>query len=320
MITCMECGKKLHAIQTSHFKKRCVGRIHTLAEYRASHDGAPIRSAEMIAKTTNSEAAFMKKWGIDEGRARWRAYCAKLAKKNTLRAFLENGKSEQEWKDYNASRAITLENMTKKYGADEGKRRFASYRAKQVNAGNTLSYFVEKHGEEEGARRYAEVCAMKGITLENMTRVHGREEGFIRYNAWLEKNSGNFISLSGSQFVKDIVDLLPSSYVFHDGVFGKEFCVWDDRAYMFDFVITHPVKCAVEFNGDFWHANPARYNQDDWVPLRGGAMKAADIWAKDAKKKELLEQRGFRVMSVWENAYLQDPIGTVKEVLAWITE
>lgn len=270
-------------------------------------------------KLSHSEESFISRYGYDPGKRKWEEYCKKLSRKNSLEAFIAKGKNKNDFELYNKSRAVTLENLTLKYGEIEGKLRFERYKEKQRDAGNTLQYFVSLYGDELGAIKYAEVCKSKGITLDNMVRVHGKEQGFIKYNSWLEKTKGNYVSLSGKQFIKDIVEYLPNHFIFHDSVYGKEFCIYDEKLMMFDFVITSPVKKAVEFNGDYWHANPKKYKEDDLVPLRGGPIKAGEIWKRDSVKINALEKRGFDVYVVWENEYLQNPDEIVRKVIEWIT-
>lgn len=240
---CVECNKELKAIQTSHFRGSCSSNLKSLAEYKLKHPTAPIRCAETRKKLAHSLQSFVSRYGEIEGEARWDAYRKKLSDKNSLEFFLKKGKTVNDWEEYNSSRAVTLENLIAKYGEMEGSQRFKSYCDKQRKAGNTLEYFAEKYGIEEGSEKYSNVCKSKGITLENMIRVHGREKGFIQYDKWLEKTKGNYVSLIACQFIKDIVEILPSNYIFHGGVFSKEFWIWDGTSVkMFDFVITSPVK------------------------------------------------------------------------------
>ena len=135
----------------------------------------------------NSELAYKKRYGEDVGAEKWKQYTQKLSKKNTLDAFLAKGKTEEDFKNYNADRAITLENLVKKYGQDEGAQRFNSYREKQKDAGNTLEFFIKKYGVELGLEKYTKVCQQKGITLSNLTRKYGEEADQIKYDQFLEK-------------------------------------------------------------------------------------------------------------------------------------
>lgn len=59
-------------------------------------------------------------------------------------------------------------------------------------------------------------------------------------------------------------------------------------------------KLIVEFFGDYWHMNPAKYDDPNVVH---GIMKitAGKIWEKDASKLTDLKARGYEVIVVWES-------------------
>jgi hypothetical protein len=317
MIECLECGKKLKVIKHTHLKFKCTGKLKNVAEYLTKYPNALTVSPEISEKIGkgNTLAGFIEKYGSEEGEKRFNQYRKKLSDKNSFENMSKKRNwTFKQWDEYNKSRGITEQNLIKKYGEEEGKKRFSQYCEKQKDAGNSLKYFVEKYGEDEGSQKYQEVCKLKGITLENMIRVHGTDKGLIKYHKWLESTKGNFISLTASQFIKDITDELPDTFIFHDGIYSKEFCIYNERPFLFDFVITDPIKLCIEFNGDFWHANPKVYKKDDIIPLRGGSLTAGEIWTRDAHKLNLIKNRGFEVLVIWENDYLSDRKNTIKRV------
>jgi len=83
--------------------------------------------------------------------------------------------------------------------------------------------------------------------------------------------------------------------------------------YQVDFFI-EDWKTAIEFHGDFWHANPEKYTADRKI-MR---LKASTIWAKDKKRTAFLEKKGLKVVIVWESEYNQDPEETVNRILKLI--
>lgn len=58
----------------------------------------------------------------------------------------------------------------------------------------------------------------------------------------------------------------------------------------------------IEVNGDYWHCNPTKYKEDDFVnfPYKP-KTKVIDVWNKDKNKKELAEKSGYKVIYLWEN-------------------
>ncbi len=321
MLTCLECNKKFQVLKHTHFKFKCTGTCKSTKDYLEKYPNAILVSDEVKKKIAQSEESYIKKYGEENGKIKWKEYCHKLSIKGTLSGYLAHGKTEEDWKANNKSRAITLENLSKKYGKIEGIKRFTSYCKLQKRAGNTLDWYIEKYGDQEGNIRYLELNKTKGITLKNMTRKYGEIEGRIRYDAWLEATKGNIISNLQKEIIIEIISFIPTNYIFHEGIFGKEFCSYNERPYMYDFVITDPIKICIEINGDFYHANPQKYKFDDVINIRGsdGKIKAGQIWANDKIKKTVLESKGYRVYYIWESDWKKDKFCELEKVKEWLS-
>jgi hypothetical protein len=57
-----------------------------------------------------------------------------------------------------------------------------------------------------------------------------------------------------------------------------------------------------EFQGDWFHGNPEKYNKDDMfhnIPVN-------KKWEKDQKKKEFYESQGYKVIIVWESKWTSE--------------
>jgi G:T-mismatch repair DNA endonuclease (very short patch repair protein) len=84
----------------------------------------------------------------------------------------------------------------------------------------------------------------------------------------------------------------------------------NNKRYMIDFVCGNK---AIEFNGDFWHANPAKFKPTDLIRKhKTQIFTAQEIWHKDAIKTTAIIDAGYELLVVWENDYRKDPIGTVQ--------
>jgi G:T-mismatch repair DNA endonuclease (very short patch repair protein) len=83
----------------------------------------------------------------------------------------------------------------------------------------------------------------------------------------------------------------------------------DKKTYIPDFLINDNI--IVEVFGDFWHANPNNYSENDVVYSN---ITAKQIWERDLLKQMVLEKAGYKVYIIW-----QDEINTnyeqVKELL-----
>ena len=57
----------------------------------------------------------------------------------------------------------------------------------------------------------------------------------------------------------------------------------------------------IEFNGDYWHCNPKKYDKDYFNGRK--KMFAKEIWKKDNEKKLLAKEKGFNFLVIWEADY-----------------
>lgn len=68
----------------------------------------------------------------------------------------------------------------------------------------------------------------------------------------------------------------------------------------------------IEANGDYWHANPIKYKEDDKFQFPKSRLTAKDIWNLDIYKNEIAEQHGYEVMTVWESE-INENVNEVKQ-------
>jgi G:T-mismatch repair DNA endonuclease (very short patch repair protein) len=61
------------------------------------------------------------------------------------------------------------------------------------------------------------------------------------------------------------------------------------------------VNLIIEVNGDFWHANPIKYKENDILNFPNNLLVSAkSLWEKDRKKTEKALKHGFKVITLWE--------------------
>ena len=68
-------------------------------------------------------------------------------------------------------------------------------------------------------------------------------------------------------------------------------------------------KIIVEVNGDYWHANPKKYDSNEIISYPKGFKSASSVWNKDKDRIRFFEKEGFKVFIIWEsdmkdNSYL----------------
>lgn len=306
MITCKACGFTSDRLQWTHFKFKCIGKYKNGKEYQKDFPGAPLVSDQLRLKTAVTKNNLIKKYGEADGLARWNTYTDKQRHSNSFEyKSATKGWTRDEFEKYNKSRAVTLEAMIIKYGESEGLKRFDEYCQKQKIT-KTKEYFISKHGIE----RWDEVCKQKakssdphhqaqklGISVEDaMYVIHNRglkytSSAEIQFISMLETSLGEPLEFSG---------------------LTKQFGKMHSSGYMF-FDVKHN-DVIIEFNGDYWHANPKKYTENEFI--RG--VPVIEIWERDRIKREVAESSGYRFITVWESEFTQDKLGTIERIKQWM--
>lgn len=201
---------------------------------------------------------------------------------------------------------------------------------KKVKDNTSLSAFQERYGKEEGEKKYIEhVLKIKEISYfsleswkkkgytgkelkEKMKEIQGRgksywiknfgeEEGIRRFEEWKNKVTKPLRS-SFSKKSFDFFSALKEKFQEVEFFFGeREKCVTiDNKKYYLDcyFEINNKKFC-LEYNGNYWHGNPLFYKGED---ILRGEKTYQEIWESDAKRKSLLESKGYEVIVIWEDS------------------
>jgi len=83
---------------------------------------------ELVKQTKEN---MIKRYGEKEGIKRWEEFLKRKSYANSKENFLKFH-TEEEWVELNKSKAITLENMIKRYGEKEGEKRYEEWRIKTI--------------------------------------------------------------------------------------------------------------------------------------------------------------------------------------------
>jgi|SRR6185312_15289328 len=62
----------------------------------------------------------------------------------------------------------------------------------------------------------------------------------------------------------------------------------------------------VEIDGDYWHANPLKYNPYFKIFKNPKIIYAIDIWEKDRKTNQKLTTLGYKIIRLWESDIKKD--------------
>ena len=73
-------------------------------------------------------------------------------------------------------------------------------------------------------------------------------------------------------------------------------------------------KIIVEYNGDFWHANPFIYSAESKVGrnyIQNRPILASEKWARDARNISRHLEKGYSVLVIWASS-MKDPNWVIK--------
>lgn len=321
MVKCEICKKKFKVITVKHLKKH---NINSMKEYRKMFPNARLVYDDRDCNV-NTINFWVRKYGKVEGEKKYEEYKKKMAYSNTFEYKQEkHGWTLEEFNEYNRSRSITLKNMVKKYGKEEGEKKFNEYREKQKEAGCSLKYFISKHGEKKGKLIYEELNKKKALTLKNFIKKYGKKLGRKKYFDYINNSDHNlFTSKNERVFCKTIINKLNEENINYGKVYEystKQFGQWcteNDNFCFYDLVFTD-LKICIEYNGDYWHCNPKKYNESFKHPHVGKTAK--EIWEYDDNKKNTLKNMGFKYIIIWDEEFIENKEKIIYEIVECIKE
>lgn len=90
----------------------------------------------------------------------------------------------------------------------------------------------------------------------------------------------------------------------------KEKMVLSNKMEYYADILIPKYKIVIEYNGDFWHCNPTKYNENYFNPKKQKLAK--EIWEYDKIRTNNFKNDGYKVLIVWESDYKNNK----KEVLS----
>jgi hypothetical protein len=313
MIKCLECGFESERLQWTHFKYKCTGKFKNGVEYMAAYPGAKVVSSTLAKCTAVTLNNLVKKYGQEEGKTRWERYCGRQSNSNTYEYKKEKyGWSKEEFDEYNSSRAQTLQKMIARHGEEVGAAKWENYCLRQAYT-NTKTYFIEKYGQDVGTFLYLAVNKKKSLASNPALlaeHLHITEEEATQII--MSRKSTQHCSNLENEFVVMLEDAIgfKLDHTSVNSPFGK----WSTLLNSYVIYDVVHKNCIIEFNGDYWHANPDIYVES--ALIRG--RSAVDIWHKDMLKLKTAEDLGFKVITVWEQEFKSSKALTIERVIKWM--
>ena len=161
------------------------------------------------------------------------------------------------------------------------------------------------------------------FTLDKCVAKYGKEDGLARWKdrqaRWTKSLHDNFNTEGDGRspqsiWAKEIIHLLCNYYNIE--VPKKEKWIASKNNTLrcsYDFTLKTKI---IEFNGDFWHANPLYYSPSDIIPVQN--ISAQQKWDLDKRKTELAESYGYEVLVIWESDYHKDPETIINQCIKYL--
>jgi hypothetical protein len=229
---------------------------------------------------------------------------------------------------------VSLRGCIARFGKEEGIKIWNERETRRSEAGKkgsaNLEYWINKgYTEDEAMLKRSE--RQSTFSLDKCIEKYGEQEGkkrFIKRQTKWQKSlyrNGNLKSgyskISQELFFKILKEYTPSemskvNFALHNGEYTMNI---DNFFVRYDYTDFNNMKI-IEYNGDDYHGNPNKYNENDNPnPFRKN-LTAKDIWEKDKLKLELANKEGFDVLIIWDSEYKSDKINILKKCLEFLNK
>jgi very-short-patch-repair endonuclease len=342
---CLRCGKQTRFVNISKgYLKFCpTCTIHDLKHFTLLYGEKEglVKYSEYVEKHRNNSSKMWKNRSDYEKQKNnpsyelfWiiKGYTINEAKKKISEHLREmNEKFVKNIAQYKGRTPLEVDYWVKKGFSKEDAIKQVSNRQKTFS----LDICVEKFGEEIGLSVWEErqkkwlktmneksdeekldINIRKIITLKSCVNKYGQEKGTIFYNNWAKLFRG--VSKSSQQMCWDIYNKLTpdiQKLCFFDSFRGE----YRIGRYLIDFYIDD-IKFAIEYNGDYWHANPEKFKDTDYISILKHKIFAKDIWKRDGLKYSYLKTNDINYKIIWESDYKKNKENILKEIVDVITE
>ena len=182
-----------------------------------------------------------------------------------------------------------------------------------------IEYYLNQGMSEEEAKQ-ALHDRQATFSLYKCIQKYGDKRGLEIFNerqrVWNKKlqksfKSGKYVqSPIANKLFKEIKiklninNSIEEKYIFNDKL---------HKGYLFDFCLNNKL---IEFNGDYWHANPIFYGPKSFIKAKN--KKAEEIWEYDKIKIQTANDQGYKVLIIWEHDYNNNKEETLKKCIDFL--
>lgn len=153
LCVCEDCFKK--KFEKERFCVLCEGTKYAFN----IPDDVYLEGRKMYAMT---KECMIRKYGEQEGMERWEKYCKRQSETNTFEyKHKKYGWTKKQFDEYNKSRSVTLKNLIKRYGEEEGQKRWVNFCTKRTNFYSDISQRLFDKIDKYLGKKYTTYYATK---------------------------------------------------------------------------------------------------------------------------------------------------------------
>ena len=297
-VTCRICGEQCKRIYGKHLKFK--HNDMKTDEYKKLYPGAPIMALSDKDKTTINSGKHMKE-------EKYKKMFSDMFKGEKNPNHKSNTTEEER-----KSRSPFSKDFIKYDGVEnieEHISMFAKNAIKDRISDTTIQYYLDKgYDEEESKKMLSE--RQSTFSFEKCVKKYGDVGVDVFTNRqikWQKSVSENGNMKNGySRVSQELFDRISKKLKgnFRYATTGGEISLKKENGgiWLYDFVDIDNKKI-IEYQGDFYHGNPSKFEANDTPhPFRKN-IKASDMWLSDKKKKDIAIQNGYDVLYVWDSEF-----------------
>ena len=87
--------------------------------------------------------------------------------------------------------------------------------------------------------------------------------------------------------------------------------------YFYDICLGNKI---IEYNGDYWHANPKIYNANSIIKYPRKTVMAKDVWEGNEIKLQFAKNLGYDILVIWESDYKNNKDDVINKCRSFLSE
>jgi len=312
---------KWNGLATPRIYGKWMKNLHpgkTTEDYKAEFPDAPLCCAKDKTATSKNSGQFMK---TEKYRKLYSEYMSGDKNPNSKVNTTEEERRQRSpfSKDF-----YTLRNI-----CDSARLDFIKNVRERVVCNTQLEYYINKgYSAVEAKEKLSK--RQKTNTIENYIKKYGADLGPIKFNErnanWsvcMEKKYQNgdyskmpkHLGIATSKKEKEMISFIldeckldPDKCYFAGSTLNQLSIHSDElhRNFFYDFAYENKI---IEFNGDFWYANPKRFDDNFTNPFNN--LSANEIHERNKTKNAIAENAGYKILTIWESDYDNDLVNII---------